>query len=255
MFAIDKERFGNFLSELRKEKGFTQKEVAEKLLVSDKAVSKWETGKSMPDITLLMPLAELLEVTVTELLECRRMEETDRMAPAQVEELVQKTLSLTEEAPRQSRQQMRRHALIWAAWTFLSLAEMGALHLLYEDFFQVQISLITTEALSIIFGAYFWIFARERLPRYYDENKISFYADGIFRMNMAGVRFTNKNWPHILRACRLSLAVSALTGPALAALLYLLVPRTQDMAGQMATLFYFLILLFLPLLLAAKRNE
>ena len=44
MFEIDKERFGAFLLELRKEKGYTQKQLAEKLFVSDKAVSKWERG-------------------------------------------------------------------------------------------------------------------------------------------------------------------------------------------------------------------
>ena len=46
MFDIDKKDFGCFVAELRKEKGFTQKELAEKLFVSDKAISKWECGVS-----------------------------------------------------------------------------------------------------------------------------------------------------------------------------------------------------------------
>lgn len=46
MFEIDKNAFGFFLSEQRKEKGYTQRELAEKLFVSDKAVSKWERGVS-----------------------------------------------------------------------------------------------------------------------------------------------------------------------------------------------------------------
>lgn len=50
MFEIDKKAFGSFIAELRKEKGMTQKELAEKLFVSDKAVSKWETGGSIPDV-------------------------------------------------------------------------------------------------------------------------------------------------------------------------------------------------------------
>lgn len=61
MFDIDKEKFGAFISALRKEKGITQKELAEKLFLSDKAVSKWERGLSMPDITLLVPLSKVLE--------------------------------------------------------------------------------------------------------------------------------------------------------------------------------------------------
>ena len=44
MFEIDKQKFGAFIAELRKEKGMTQKELAEKLFISDKAVSKWETA-------------------------------------------------------------------------------------------------------------------------------------------------------------------------------------------------------------------
>ncbi len=46
MFEIDKEKFGAFVAELRKENGFTQKELARQLFISDKAVSKWETGVS-----------------------------------------------------------------------------------------------------------------------------------------------------------------------------------------------------------------
>ena len=50
MYEIDKEKFGTFLSQLRREKGMTQKDLAEKLFVSDKAVSKWERGLSLPEI-------------------------------------------------------------------------------------------------------------------------------------------------------------------------------------------------------------
>lgn len=46
MYEIDNEKFGVFLAQLRKQKGFTQKELAQKLFVSDKAVSKWERGVS-----------------------------------------------------------------------------------------------------------------------------------------------------------------------------------------------------------------
>ena len=59
MFEIDKQRFGKFVAELRKEKGVTQKELAKELFISDKAISKWETGVSIPDTALLVPLAKL----------------------------------------------------------------------------------------------------------------------------------------------------------------------------------------------------
>lgn len=59
---------GKKISSLRKEKNLTQKDLAEKLHVSDKAVSKWERGLNYPDLTLLPVIANVLETSVTELL-------------------------------------------------------------------------------------------------------------------------------------------------------------------------------------------
>ena len=96
MYEIDKKKFGAFVAQLRKEKGYTQKELAEQLFVSDKAVSKWETAVSIPDTTLLIPLSELLGVSVTELLMCERMEKEEPIDADQVEELVKTAISYTE---------------------------------------------------------------------------------------------------------------------------------------------------------------
>lgn len=60
--------FGNMLYKLRKEKGWTQSELADKLGISNQAVSKWETGDSFPDSALLVPLSELFGVTIDALL-------------------------------------------------------------------------------------------------------------------------------------------------------------------------------------------
>ena len=95
MYEIDKEAFGKFLAQQRKAKGYTQKALAEKLFVSDKAVSKWERSLSMPDISLLIPLSEILEVSVTELLEGRLFPEETHMEPDQVELLVKKALTFS----------------------------------------------------------------------------------------------------------------------------------------------------------------
>ena len=59
---------GPAIKALRERKGMTQKQLAEQILVSDKAVSKWETGKGLPDLSLLEPLAKALGVSVAELL-------------------------------------------------------------------------------------------------------------------------------------------------------------------------------------------
>ena len=65
---MNTEKMGLFISELRKSQNMTQKDLATKLNISDKAVSKWERGLSCPDISLLSPLSEILGVSVNELL-------------------------------------------------------------------------------------------------------------------------------------------------------------------------------------------
>ena len=65
---MDKKRIGQKISTLRKEKGMTQKELAEKLCVTDKSVSKWETGVHFPDIEIMERLASELGITVSDLL-------------------------------------------------------------------------------------------------------------------------------------------------------------------------------------------
>lgn len=57
-----------FITELRKQKGLTQKNLAELLKVTDKVVSRWETGKGLPETSLLKPLSDILGVSVSELL-------------------------------------------------------------------------------------------------------------------------------------------------------------------------------------------
>lgn len=65
---MDQIKIGRFISSRRKAKGLTQMQLAEKLSVTDRAVSKWETGKSMPDSSIMLPLCEELEITVNDLL-------------------------------------------------------------------------------------------------------------------------------------------------------------------------------------------
>ena len=69
---MDNIHFGQFVAQLRKEQGLTQKELADRLHVTDKAVSKWETGKGFPDLKLLEPLAQALDVSLVELLQGER---------------------------------------------------------------------------------------------------------------------------------------------------------------------------------------
>lgn len=65
---MDAKRTGKFICENRKKQGLSQNELASKLNISDKAVSKWERGISFPDISMLIPLSEVLEVSLYDIL-------------------------------------------------------------------------------------------------------------------------------------------------------------------------------------------
>lgn len=72
---MDNKKFGQFILQLRKEKGWTQLELAEKLNITDKAVSKWERGVGFPDIKMIEPLAEIFNVSVLEIMHSERVSE------------------------------------------------------------------------------------------------------------------------------------------------------------------------------------
>ena len=65
---MDQKKIGSFIAARRKDNGLTQSQLAEKLGITDKAISKWETGKSMPDLSLFNPLCNLLQIILNELL-------------------------------------------------------------------------------------------------------------------------------------------------------------------------------------------
>lgn len=102
-YQTDNEKFGEFIAQLRREKQWTQKELASRLFISDKAVSKWERGLSMPNVSMLIPMAEIFGVTVTELLRGERLEAESALNRDEVEKLVTCSvdMSLREEKFRQ----------------------------------------------------------------------------------------------------------------------------------------------------------
>ncbi|MDE6356912.1 MAG: helix-turn-helix domain-containing protein [Clostridia bacterium] len=72
---MDQVKIGQFIKTTRKEKNLTQREVAESLGISEKTVSKWETGNGLPEVSLMLPLCELLAISVNELLSGERLDE------------------------------------------------------------------------------------------------------------------------------------------------------------------------------------
>ena len=126
---MDQEKTGALIRTLRTQKSLTQKALAEAVGVGDKAVSKWETAASVPSIDLLIPLADLLGVTVTELLMCRRMEQDNALSAAQVEQVVKTAVSYSDKQPR-AYQKNRKWGLIY----LLSLLIASILALLSGSF-------------------------------------------------------------------------------------------------------------------------
>lgn len=74
---MDLIKIGKFISEQRKSKNLSQVELAERLNISNKTISKWERGNGFPDVSLLLPLCEELEISVNELLSGQKLEATE----------------------------------------------------------------------------------------------------------------------------------------------------------------------------------
>ena len=77
---VDAARTGEFLAALRKARGLTQEQVAEELCVSNKTISKWESGSGLPDITILPDLAEFYGVTADDILAGQRLQSRETTA-------------------------------------------------------------------------------------------------------------------------------------------------------------------------------
>lgn len=263
MFEIDKKEFGSFLAELRKEKGFTQKELAEKLFVSDKAVSKWETGGSIPDVALLMPLAKLLGVTVPELLECRRYTAAETIAPERADALMSTVIQMTDEE-RTATEKARKKTQGWfIGATVVSLVACLGIYQYFTQFRNVnpmQYAMpLMCPLFGLIFGIYACFSAKEKLPSYFDENKISAYSDGFFRMNLPGVHFNNSNWKYILGWMRIWSVLMLLVGPVVwfAACWF---SQSTDWtvvygASSGVTAVVLLVSIFIPIYVLAKKYE
>ena len=99
-------KIGAFISERRKAKGWTQSQLAEKLEITDKAISKWETGRSMPDLSLFMPLCTLLGITLNELFagECIAEENLKEKADEILMDVIANWLGLDNRETRHSQE-------------------------------------------------------------------------------------------------------------------------------------------------------
>ncbi len=120
---MNKERLGNFIGDERKALGLTQKDLAVRLHVTDKAVSKWERGLSYPDVTLLEPLAAALDLGVEELMACRRQ----AVREEKEDESMKNLLAISGDNLRAERSRSRRKLTVLAVLAVLLLAVVAGL--------------------------------------------------------------------------------------------------------------------------------
>ena len=90
---MNQEKIGKFILELRREKNMTQQELADKIGVTDRAISKWENGRGMPDLSLMIPLCKELDITINELISGEKIEKKDYQS--KLEENIVKTIDYT----------------------------------------------------------------------------------------------------------------------------------------------------------------
>ena len=140
---MNKERLGNFISGERKTLGLTQKDLAVRLHVTDKAVSKWERGMSYPDVTLLEPLAAALDLTVEELMACRRQEIAEQKG---AEETMRNLLDISRDSVRKERRRSwKRIAAVLVLLAITAAVVAWTQIMVTED---VQDTLVLTETVD-----------------------------------------------------------------------------------------------------------
>lgn len=120
---MDQMKIGRFIAELRKERNMTQRVLAEKLGITDRAISKWENGRGLPDVSLLKPLCEILGISVTELLNGERSEE---VTVTKTEETVYEILS-DRETQIKNTQRVKRKFSAFRSVTIILIIITGVL--------------------------------------------------------------------------------------------------------------------------------
>lgn len=252
MFEIDKKKFGLFVAELRKENGFTQKELAGRLFISDKAVSKWETGVSLPDTALLIPLADLLGISVTELLMCEKMTRSNTLEANKVENLVKTAITYAGENTERAYQVKNKWIALYGLSFFTGCMGIFISYITKQPHFE---ALTTIMILSAVFGAYFCCFVKTKLPAFYDENEVNIFYDGPVRMHMPGLKFNNSNWPHMVKIIRICMCLCMVIFPIINFLMGNIIYSTETDIGNYLLLLIFLCGFFIPMYLVGKKYE
>ena len=124
---MDQVKVGKFIAECRKNKNLTQFQLAEKLNITDRAISKWETGKGMPDSSIMLELCDELDITVNELLsgEVIKMENYNSKAEENLLEMAKK-------------EEIQNKKMMMYEWVIGGLSSITFLVLMFTLYFAVE---------------------------------------------------------------------------------------------------------------------
>ena len=117
---MDLEKIGKFIAERRKAKALTQLDLAERIHVTDRAVSKWECGRSMPDSSIMLELCEVLEISVNELLTGEVLEMKDYNKQAELN-----LVSMTKQKEESDKRLLKAEVFIGIIGVVVLLAGLG----------------------------------------------------------------------------------------------------------------------------------
>ncbi|MCM1262880.1 MAG: helix-turn-helix domain-containing protein [Butyrivibrio sp.] len=138
---MDAKIFGTFIAECRKEKNMTQADLAAKLNVTDKAVSRWERGVGFPDINTIESLASALEISVLELMKSERIA-ANEVTKEEAADIITDTLNTV----KQQRKRERKNVLF-----ILGIASTIIIFVLFLDNIQWQIDTIIFACVGVVF--------------------------------------------------------------------------------------------------------
>ena len=126
---MDAKKFGTFVAQMRKENNMTQADLAEKIHVTDKAVSRWERGLGFPDINTIEPLAEALGLTMHELMK-QEKSKAETITREEANEAVENAISMAE----MQRKKLMKRVFKWVSVPVIILVAIMAFHLVVTGF-------------------------------------------------------------------------------------------------------------------------
>ena len=142
---MDQIRIGKFIANARKEKGMTQRELADTLLISDKTISKWECGKGLPEVSLMLPLCETLDISVNDLLSGERISDIDYKKKAE-----ENMMNLMKE--NQENKKKEAISIICAVITVIAVCSLVAISAFIEMHAAIRVALIVLAVVTAALG-------------------------------------------------------------------------------------------------------